>query len=137
MKRKLPKNAIPHQWKPGQTGNPGGRPPNPIPNVLRKMTNQQLVRIIKAVVKGNIDEIKRIAKDPMSSGMEVAVAMCFSKAAERGDWNTIEKMLERIVGKVPDKLIVDSVNKNLNANLNAEISEEKVKAALAKLESEV
>jgi hypothetical protein len=52
-----------------------------------------------------------------------------------GDYSTVERIAERIVGKIPDELVVQS--RNLNANLNANIENEKVKAALAALEDEV
>lgn len=135
MKRKLPKAAEPYKFKPGQSGNPGGRIANPIPNALKKLTGQSLRKIIKAVVKGNVDEIKRIAKDPKSSGLEVAIAACFVKAIDRGDYTTVEHMLQRIVGKIPDRLEVTS--KNVNANLNVEVVDEKVKAALERLEKKI
>lgn len=136
-KRTLPKAAEPYKFKPGQSGNPGGKIANPIPNALKKLTNQSLVKIIKAIVKGNLDEIKRIAKDPTSSGLEVAIAACFIKAIERGDYNTVEHMLQRIVGKIPDKLLVESTSKNLNANINANIDSEKVRAIIDRLEGEI
>lgn len=110
MPRGETKHLKPHQFKPGQTGNPSGRPPNPIKNALKKLTGQSLQRIIKAVVKGNIDEVQRIAQDPNSSGIEVAVAACFIKAVKQGDWSTVERMIERIVGKIPDKLLVESTS---------------------------
>ncbi len=127
----------PHHFKPGKSGNPGGRPANPIPNALKKLTLQQYRRIIKAIVKGNIDEVRRVVKDPKSCSLEVAIAACYLKAIERGDYDTVEKMLQRIVGKIPDVVEVNSRNLTMNANLNAAIPTEKLKAAILKLEEEV
>ncbi len=133
-RRGLPKAAEPYKFKPGQSGNPGGRVASPIPNALKKLTGQQIRRIITATVKGNIDELQRIVKDKESSSLEVAMAKCVVVAIQKGDY---EKMLQRTgaISKVPDILEIKS--KNLNVNANANIDSEKVKAILEKIQGEI
>lgn len=135
MKRKVPKNLEPHRFKPGQSGNPKGRPRNPVLNVLRKATKQQFRRIIRAVVKGNVDYLEMLATSKTHSVLEVAIAASLIKAIQRGDYGTIEHILQRIVGKIPDELVVRS--RNVNANLNSNIEHAKVKAALEEIEKEI
>lgn len=137
MKRRGGNPPEEYRFKPGQSGNSKGRPLNPIKNALRKLTVQQYRRIIKSCVKGNLDELKRVIKNPLSSALEVGIAACYVKAVETGDYSTIEKMLERVVGKVPEEINVNSKNQNLNLNVNKKIDSTLVKEAIKELEGEV
>jgi hypothetical protein len=139
---KLPKAAEPFKFKPGQSGNPAGRPPDLIPNALKKLTAQQIRRIIKATVKGNIPELRRIAKDDKSSGLEVAMASCLMTAIKKGDYDTIEKMLVRtgVIAKEPEKIVVESKNINTNTNLDAAmaaVTDEELAARLKRIRESV
>jgi hypothetical protein len=137
MKKKhsLPKAAEPYKFKPGVSGNPKGRPPlNPIQRALKNLTIQTYRDVIEEVCTGNLDNLKAIADNPKSSALQAGIAIAFAKALKAGDYATIERIAERIVGKIPDELNINS--KNLNANLNAPIDEKKLKAVLEKLESD-
>lgn len=124
------------QFKPGQSGNPKGRPPlNPIQRALKELTVESYRKVIETVCTGNLDNLKAMVEDPSVSALQVGVARAFLKAMQAGDYSVIERIAERIVGKIPDELTVTSTNRN--ANLNATIDSEKLKAALAKLEEDV
>lgn len=123
------------RFKPGQSGNPKGRPLNPIPRALKELTVETYRKVIEVVCTGNLDELRRMVTDPKVSALQVGVARAFIKAMETGDYATIERIAERIVGKIPDELVVNS--KNLNANINASVDKETMKKALAKLELDV
>lgn len=136
-KRTLPKAAEPYKFKPGQSGNPSGRPKlTPIPNALKQMTKQSLRRVIRAVCKGNLDNLKAMAEDPKRSALEVAVASCFVKAISRGDYATVEHIVQRVTGKIPDEININSLNRNINFK-QGPLDPKLVKAALAQLESEI
>lgn len=48
---KLPEAFVAAQWKPGQSGNPGGRPSNPFkPEILKQLDTETLGRLIRKVV---------------------------------------------------------------------------------------
>lgn len=134
-KQKLPEAAKKHMFKPGQSGNPAGRPPNPIPDALKKLTKQSLRRTIRIIVKGNIDNVKAILKNPKSSALEVLVAASWLKAIERGDYSAAEHIIQRVIGKIPDRLVVES--NNVNHNLSGEVNEKKVREALERIEKEI
>jgi hypothetical protein len=134
-KRKAPQ-LKPHQFKKGVSGNPNGRPPlNPIQRALKNLTIETYREVIETVCTGNIDNLKSMVEDPKTSALQVGIARAFLKAMQAGDYAVIERIAERIVGKIPDELKVSS--SNVNANLNATIDKEKLKAALAQLESDV
>lgn len=130
-KRKLPEAARKYMFKPGQSGNPKGRVKNPVPDALKKMTKQQLRRVIRAIVKGNTDYLEQLANSKTASTLEVSVAVCYIKAMEKGDYGTIEHIIQRVVGKIPDELKITSNNKNLNVTEEiSKIDDEKLKARM-------
>lgn len=135
MPRKPPPKE--HQFKKGKSGNPeGARAHNPIRKALKNLTVQSYREVIEAVCTGNLAELKRMVEDPTTSALQVGVAKAFVKALNDGDYATIERIAERIVGKIPDELNV--VSKNLNANVNTKpIDRKEVVEIVKKLEGDV
>lgn len=136
-KKPLPKKMEKYQFKPGQSGNPeGARKHNPIQKALKNLTVQTYREVIEAVLTGNVDNLRAMVEDPQTSALQVGVATAFINAIKSGDYAVIERIAERIVGKIPDELNVNA--KNINANLNAQVIDTNLlKAELAKLEAEI
>lgn len=130
-----PPPPVEYRWKKGQSGNPQGRKPNLITRALKDLTVETYREVIKAVCTGNLENLQAMVDDPSISALQVGVAQAFLNALKAGDYSTIERIAERIVGKIPDELNVNS--KNFNANLNAHIDSTKVKAALQKLQDDI
>jgi hypothetical protein len=94
-------NVVPYQWKPGQSGNPSGKPKSkPLSDLLRQAgENGAYKRIVDALV---------------------------ARALE-GDIKAITVVLDRIEGRVNDKLIVEASGVDLmdilarKAQANAEL----------------
>ncbi len=135
MPKHSTKHLKPHQFKKGApSANPhGARLHNPVTKALKSLTIETYRECIEKVCTGNIAALQDMIKDPSVSALQVGIATAFVKALQAGDYATIERIAERIVGKIPDELNVHS--KNLT--LHSEIDPEKIKAALAKLESDV
>jgi hypothetical protein len=134
----IPEAVKPYQFKPGQSGNPSGRPKmDPKARVLKELTLQSYQKCIEAVCTGNIAALAAMADDPEVSALQAGIASSLARAIREGDYETVEKITQRIIGKIPDEINVNSRNTNLNANLNATVDEMKVKAALKKLEFDV
>lgn len=125
------------QFKKGQSGNPeGGRLHNPITKALKNLTVESYREVIEKVCTGNIAELQRMIEDPSTSALQVGVARAFVKAMQAGDYQTIERIAERIVGKIPDELNV--ISKNMNANINSKpVDRKEVIDILKKLEGDV
>lgn len=135
-KKPVPKNLAKHTFKKGQSGNPdGARAHNPAIKALKNITLESFREVIELVLKGNLRELKAMAEDPETSALQVGVATAFMKAIKTGDYNVIEQIASRIVGKIPDEINVNA--KNLNTNLNTVIDKDKLKKALADLEADV
>lgn len=139
MANKNPKPPPAHsRFKKGQSGNPeGGRAHNPALKALRKLTVESYREIIELVLTGNVAAIKKIAENPASTGLQVGISVAFLKAIKSGDYNVIERIAERIVGKIPD---VVTVNQNTNMNVAGSIAvfdKTALKAAMEAIDEEV
>lgn len=102
-KRTLPHKMKATQFKKGQSGNPqGARLHNPHLKALKRITNEAYKSIIEVVMTGTIEDLKAIADNPKSSAVEVGIARAFFNAVKNGDYSVIDKISERIIGKVKD-----------------------------------
>lgn len=132
------KHLAKHQFKKGKSGNPrGAQLHNPALKALKKLTVDTYRDVIEAVCSGNIALLAQMAegKDPKMSALQVGVARAFYAAIQKGDYEVIERIAQRIVGKIPDELNV--VSKNLNANVNTKpIDRKEVKDIVTKLEGD-
>jgi hypothetical protein len=137
-KRTLPAAMKKTQFKKGKSGNPqGGKLHDPAKRILRTLTIETYREVIELVLTNNVQAIKEMVADPNVSALQVGIATAFLKAIANGDYTVIERIAERIVGKIPDELHVKSDNRNVNANLNASIDKAKLRAAYDELEKEV
>jgi hypothetical protein len=88
---------------------------------MKKLTNLELQDIINAVLNKNKKELKSIIDDPEASALKVGVATSIAKAISRGDWKTIEAIIERIVGKVTVKIDHTTQGEKLENNVSINI----------------
>lgn len=134
MAKKLP--PIETRFKKGKSGNPeGGRKHNPAIKALKNITIESYREVIEIVMTGSLADLKEMAEDPKTSALQVGVATSFLKAIKTGDYNVIEQIASRVIGKLPDEINVNS--KNVNANLNATIDKTKLRAAFDQLQKDV
>lgn len=141
-KEKSLKNLEATKFKKGQSGNPAGRPKgshNIIRQALRELTVESYREVIETVLKGNRAALQDIIDHPDTSVLQVGVAKAFMKAMKAGDYAVIERIAERIVGKIPDEINV--VSKNLNANVSlpteSAVTKEEIEKAYRDLDKEV
>ncbi len=107
-KKPLPGNQAKTLFKKGQSGNPSGRPVNPLRKALRKFTIKEYRKAIELAVQGDVEKLERIATARSGvSVLRVGVARSLLKAIRKGDWSTFEAIAARIVGKIPDHLILE------------------------------
>lgn len=94
-----------HAFKKGQSGNPqGGRAHNAEEKALKKLTKEELIEIGNIIVKGDMDQLKAIAKDPKASVIQVMIASVAAKTIAKGDMHALDILLNRLVGKVKDEI---------------------------------
>jgi hypothetical protein len=92
-------------FKPGQSGNPYGRPPIPADlKAARAESKEALERSLHECAKRSLKEIKELTKDASLSGLEALVVSIWSRAVENADYQRANFLLERMLGKVPEQV---------------------------------
>ncbi len=93
------------RWKKGQSGNPaGGKKHDPALKRLKNLTKTELIDIGNLVIKGNIVELKAIAKNPDATVIQTMLASVAVKIIEKGDMSALDVLLNRLVGKVKEEI---------------------------------
>jgi Family of unknown function (DUF5681) len=123
------------KWQKGQSGNPKGRTPNAAIKALRNLTVETYRTVVEIVLTGDIVALKEMAANESIPAIQVGVARAFLKAIKDGDYGIIERIAERIVGKIPDVVHVNQ-NTNMTATV-AQVTDEVLKERIAKLRSEI
>jgi hypothetical protein len=126
------------QFKKGQSGNPrGGQLHNPATKALAKMTVPKYREVIELVMSGKVKDLQAMIQNPNTDAIQVGIATSFLKAIKNGDYLVIERIAERIIGKIPEQLNVNSTANNFNANVNVALDQEILKKAMKELEEDV
>lgn len=120
--------------KKGEIRNPkGAGAHDQLTKALRNLTIKAYRDIIEMVLTNNLTAIKELAQDPKSSTLQVAIATCVMTAINKGDYTVIERIAERIIGKIPEVV-------NINSNVTKEVvvfDRNLLKQAIQELESDV
>lgn len=91
-------------FKPGQSGNPGGRPKLPEDVKQAKLMNRiELTRLVNKLVRMTPDELTAAIKDSKASSMDIMIGRIIVKAVQQGDPVRLNFLLDRLVGKVKDE----------------------------------
>jgi hypothetical protein len=96
---------VEYQFKKGNKANPlGAKAHNPEIRKLKTLTEQELVEVGSLVVKGSIKELQALSKDPNCTALTAMMAAVAARAINRGDHAALDVLLNRIVGKVKDRV---------------------------------
>jgi hypothetical protein len=125
-------------YKKGQSGNPeGGRKHNPVMRKLKALTNEQVAEIGTLILEGNLPELQAIAKDDTAPALKVLIASVVAKAMQRGDAHALNIILDRIAGKVKERIeLTGDAAKPVGLAISA-VSNEELKTRLTQIESDV
>lgn len=117
MPRKPPPEET--RWKPGQSGNPAGRPPNTkyVSDYLRELLEQH-------------DKAENMPG-------ALAVAMAIYTEAKAGTPAAFLELLNRTEGKVPSALDLTTKGESMNADVNKQNVEHRLAALLDQIQKRV
>lgn len=88
-------------FKPGQSGNPKGRPKDPPElKAIKQMTKAEFSLAIQKLINLKPDELKEFK----GTAIEMALAATIQNAIKYGDVSRIQSLIDRLFGKVTDKL---------------------------------
>ena len=96
-------------FEPGQSGNPNGRPklPGDIKEA-RKLNAIEFERIANKFLFLSREEIKAIVNDPDTTMIENLIASIYVRGVTEGSYQHLDFILNRLIGKVKDKVEVES-----------------------------
>lgn len=101
-----PQNVKPHQFKKGQSGNPGGKPKLPKElKDIQQVTTHELQRYISKYFRMNRTQIVKACASEVLPMMEVAIARTLHVAAKNGEFHRLLPLLDRLLGKVKEHII--------------------------------
>lgn len=110
------------RFKPGQSGNPGGRPRKllTIAAGLHQggLSRSQLNDMIKALGGMTLNELKAVATDPKSLALEVAVANAIRNDIQNGRLQNVETVLSRSFGTPRQEVILNSTSTIRNVQIS-------------------
>lgn len=89
-------------FKPGQSGNPNGRPQVPIDlKESRSVNKNEFERVLNKYMYMTGPEINSALKSDSLPMMELIVAKILAKAFNEGDQRRLEFVIDRLIGKAP------------------------------------
>lgn len=69
---------------------------------LKRLSQAEINRIGDLVILGNLAELKKTASDPNAPVLAVMLASISVKVIEQGDMDLLNKLLDRLVGKIKE-----------------------------------
>ncbi len=96
-----------YKFKPGQSGNPGGRSPlSPELKAIKPFSQNEIARVISKYGRMLVIQLTALLENDSSmTVMDRAIAGMFMKAIEHRDFTALNFLLDRAVGKVPQNVI--------------------------------
>lgn len=99
------------RFKPGVSGNPGGRPKDPVVKAIRETTLRDFLKKLQELGKKSKDEIELIVEDSKTPMFDLVFARILVDAAN-GKSDARQVLLDRLWGKVKEM--------DITANFSAE-----------------
>lgn len=74
---------------------------------LKKLTSSQFIQLVCKYFYMTRSELRATVSDDSISVLDWYIRNCIAKGIDRGDYGQLDSMLNRIIGKVKDKLEID------------------------------
>jgi hypothetical protein len=94
------------KFKPGQSGNPAGKPKCEVTadiKTLQELSRGFVETKIAFAMQRTIEQLIEVYKDPESQSIDVAISSIMLKSA-KGDYKALNFLFDRVIGKVADKI---------------------------------
>jgi hypothetical protein len=95
---------VPYHWKPGQSGNPGGRPKQTEEEkLIKKLTREQFQEVVTILLNETPQELQRRISAGEFSVLQCMVASVAGKIIDKGDVAALDQFLDRMFPKPPEE----------------------------------
>lgn len=132
---KKPRGGV--RFQKGKSGNPlGAAAHNKEHKALRRLATNEITELGTLLLDGNVTAIVEAVKDPESSALKVWMGKIIAKGIEKGDPQSLSIILDRVVGKVKERVELSGDEQNplvIHGKLTEEDADMKIKALLEKL----
>lgn len=91
-------------FEPGNQVNKGMEKITSEDKQARELTTLEFMRVANQYIHSTVLELKQAMTHPDTKAIDIIVIKILVKAAEHGDQNRLEFILNRLLGKVPDKI---------------------------------
>lgn len=93
------------RFKKGQSGNPNGaQRHSPEFKRMRRLVEAELVDLGSLILNGDMTELRQIVNDPNASVLTRMLASVVHKGINKGNMDSLDKLLTRIVGKPKEQV---------------------------------
>lgn len=94
----MSKPPIGRRWKPGQSGNPRGRPRG-TGQIAKALSFEEFSYLMNLLFYGTVRDIEKIAKSKTHRPIMVLVARALVGDWQRGGFRVLNALLDRLLGK--------------------------------------
>ena len=108
-------SPVPNCIQKGERRNPKGSSKLAREKALVKhMTSAEYIAIVNMLLELTPEQLELVQKDPKTTCLENIIASIIVNAGKHGDDGRLEALLNRSIGKVPDKVIMEKPKEEID-----------------------
>ena len=105
-------------FKPGNPGRPKGTPS--LPKRIKEMNRAKIESLLRKYLSMTFEELGETAKDKKTSAIDLMIIKIITESIKKGDQTRLNFILDRMIGRVTDKLDVSSSDGSMSPQLTDE-----------------
>ena len=93
------------RWKPGESGNPNGRPKKWVSTLKEQgYKHSEVMDAIRVLMSMDLDQLKAAYDNPTATILEKTIAHALKKHLEKGSLDGVLALMERVYGKAKESV---------------------------------
>lgn len=128
--------------KPTKKGEPSRNPlgaklHNPLTRALKRVTQDSYCEALSIAFERQEDELEKFVNNPETPMLQKFVAKAMLSAFKRGDFAFVERIADRLIGKVSENMVINQTGAGNVVAQIAVMSDAEIKSRVAKLKEDV